>query len=122
LQACAANSETRAEIIGPVWVAETITGMPVIAGSQVTLKFDADGKAGGNAGCNTYGSGYQRDGTKIEFEQPFSTKMFCSPDAVMTQEQAYFDMLNRTTTYETPTDKLILQAPNGQTVVFHRQQ
>lgn len=121
LLACAGKPDHRAEIVGPVWVAETITGMPVLADSEVTLKLEADGRSGGKAGCNTYGSGYRRESASIKFEPPVSTRMFCSPDALMAQEQAFFDILTRATKYETPSGKLILQAPNGQTVVFHQQ-
>ncbi|MBK8158506.1 MAG: META domain-containing protein [Rhodospirillaceae bacterium] len=118
---CAADRPEQAEIVGPVWVAETIAGAPVIPGTVVTLKLDPEGRSGGKAGCNSYGAGYQRDGGTLSFEQAFSTKMFCSPDALMAQEQAYLDLLSRIAAYQTQGDKLLLNATDGKTIVFHQQ-
>nr|WP_298686329.1 META domain-containing protein [uncultured Dongia sp.] len=121
MTACSAGAPQQADIVGPVWVAETIAGAPVVEGTDVTLKLDPDGRSGGKAGCNSYGAGYQRDGSKLIFEQAFSTKMFCSPDVLMAQEQAYLDLLGRVTGYQTQGDKLILNATDGKTIVFHKQ-
>jgi putative lipoprotein len=119
LSACAASPTTQTEIVGPVWVAESIGGAGVVSGPDVTLKLDAEGRAGGKAGCNSYGSSYQRDSNTLKFEQAFSTKMFCSPDAVMAQEQAYLDLLARVISYQTPNGKLELLTSDGKKIVFH---
>jgi heat shock protein HslJ len=120
--ACSSGAASgQAGIVGPIWVAETSAGAPVVAGGDVTLTFEADGRSGGKAGCNSYGAGYQRDGSKLAFEQAFSTKMFCSPDMLMAQEQAYLDLLSHVNGYQTQGDKLILNATDGKTIVFHKQ-
>ncbi len=120
ISACAAGAGT--ELVGPVWIAERIAGAPAVGGTEVTLNFDGQGHAGGKAGCNTYGAGYTRDGSKLAFEQPFSTKMFCSPDVLMAQEQAYLDLLGRVIGFQTEDNKLQLNATGGKTIVFHKQQ
>ena len=108
-----------ASLVGPVWIANSIAAAPVLAGSEITLKFDADGRSGGKAGCNSYGAGYRQDDTALTFEQAFSTKMFCSPDSLMAQEQAYLDLLSRIIGFSRTGEKLELFAGNGQTIVFH---
>lgn len=119
LSACAGSANSDAEIVGPVWVAESIAGVPALSNSEVTLKFDADGRSGGKAGCNSYGAGYHRTGSALTFEQPFSTRMFCSPDELMAQEQAFLDLLSRVTGLSRTGDRLELHTEDGKTVVFH---
>ncbi len=115
---CASHS-VEPSIIGPVWIVDSIATAPVLAGSEITLKFDADGRSGGKAGCNSYGAGYRQDDTALTFEQAFSTKMFCAPDALMAQEQAYLDLLGRVIGLSRTGEKLELYAGNGETIVFH---
>ena len=119
--ACHHMADAEAPIVGPVWIAERIGDAPALAGAEVTLTFDTEGRSGGKAGCNTYGAGYMRDGSKLTFEAPFSTKMFCAPEALMAQEQAYLDLLGRVTGYQTQGDKLILNATEAETIVFYKQ-
>jgi heat shock protein HslJ len=121
IAACHHPADAEAPLVGPVWIAERIGDVPAIAGAEVTLTFDTEGRSGGKAGCNTYGAGYTQDGSKLAFEAPFSTRMFCSPDALMAQERAYLDLLGRVTGYQTQGDKLQLNAADGKTIVFHKQ-
>ena len=119
LAACAGGSHAPAEIVGPVWVADSIGGVPAMADAEVTLTFDADGGSGGKAGCNSYGAGYKRDGDALTFEPAFSTKMFCAPDALMAQEQAYLDLLGHVTGLARVGDKLELRTDTGNSLLFH---
>jgi putative lipoprotein len=114
-----ASHNAEPSIVGPVWIADSIAKAPVLAGSEITLKLDADGRSGGKAGCNTYGAGYRQEDTALTFEQAFSTKMFCSPDSLMAQEQAYLDLLGRIIGFSRTGEKLELFAGNGETIVFH---
>jgi heat shock protein HslJ len=90
---------------------------PVIAGSQVTLAFEADGRAGGESGCNTYGGNYRVDGDAITFDEVASTLMACADQAVMDQEQRFFLALQNAGTFELSGDNLAIQSADGQSVL-----
>lgn len=110
----------KSPILGQLWVAEDIAGAGVVSGADVTLFMDANARAGGKAGCNTYGSGLVEDGNNLKFTQDFSTRMACSPDAVMVQEQTYLGLLGAVTSYELQDDKLVLTTTDGKTITYHK--
>jgi heat shock protein HslJ len=66
---------------------------PVIEGTTVTLKFGADGRAGGSGGCNSYGGAYRERGDNLSFGQIISTKRACLEQGANEQEQRYFAAL-----------------------------
>jgi heat shock protein HslJ len=66
---------------------------PVVENSTITLEFSADGKAGGTAGCNTYGGSYEVQGDQLLLGEMVSTLMACVDQAVMDQELAYLRAL-----------------------------
>jgi heat shock protein HslJ len=66
---------------------------PVVENSTITLEFSADGKAGGAAGCNTYGGSYEVQGDQLLLGEMVSTLMACVDQAVMDQELAYLRAL-----------------------------
>ncbi|MGH7963539.1 MAG: META domain-containing protein, partial [Candidatus Binatia bacterium] len=66
---------------------------PVIDGTAITLKFGADGRAGGSGGCNSYGSDYQVQDHTLAFSPIISTKRACLQEARTQQEQRYFQAL-----------------------------
>lgn len=68
------------------------------AGSIVTVAFAADGKASGSAGCNSYTSTYQADGSRLRFTRAAATRRMCADAAVMEQEQAFFEALESVAT------------------------
>jgi heat shock protein HslJ len=61
------------------------------------IRFNKEKKsAGGNGGCNTFGSTLAVKGNTLNISQLFSTKMFC--EGVQPVENAFFanlDMVNR---------------------------
>lgn len=73
---------------------------PVVAGSTITLVFDADGQAGGSAGCNTYGGSYEVQGDQLRFGELISTLMACVDQGVMEQEMAYLAALQSAEEFE----------------------
>lgn len=81
---------------------------PVVADSTVTLAFSADGTAGGNTGCNTYGGDYTVEGDTLSFGEMVSTLMACADEAVMAQEQAYLAALQSAARYEVTADHLTI--------------
>lgn len=90
---------------------------PVVAGSTVTLEFGADGKAGGSAGCNTYGGSYEVQGDQLIFGEIASTLMACADQAVMEQEMAYLAALQSAGRFEVNGDMLRLWYDDEQGVL-----
>ena len=66
---------------------------PVVEGTTVTLKFGADGRAGGSSGCNSYGGEYREQGENLSFSRIISTKRACLDERANQQEQRYFAAL-----------------------------
>jgi heat shock protein HslJ len=84
---------------GPTWElifytsSEAVDAVPVLPGAKITARFDGE-KLTGNAGCNDYTTGYQRDNTRLTFGPVAATKKMCAePAGVMEQENAYLKML-----------------------------
>jgi heat shock protein HslJ len=73
-------------------------GTNVVAGTDVTLTFGADGSATGNASINLYNGTYMVNGEVLTFSQFASTRMGGDP-ALMTQETAYLNALAQTATF-----------------------
>lgn len=101
------------------WRAESIGGKGIVDGSEVTMMLGTDGKIGGKSGCNGYGARYQITGNTIQVYAPMiGTRMACAP-AVMTQEQAYQNLLEGAKSFATtPDGRLIVTSANGVTTTF----
>jgi heat shock protein HslJ len=120
-------------------VDENGTMTPVLAGTSVTLAFDADGRLGGSAGCNSYGADYTVDGVNLRIEPPIRTEMYCSePPGLMDQEDRYLAHLVNASSYRvervtadggrlsldatissrTENDRLILTDANGTDILI----
>jgi heat shock protein HslJ len=120
LVGCAsAKPAPRASVVG-LWAAQEIAGVPLVPDSRITLSLYGDGKAVGRAGCNNYSSTYKRAGDALSFGPVISTKMACAPE-IMSQEQAYLDILGAAPRYERlPDGTLVLTAEDGKRVLFRR--
>jgi len=91
----------------------------VIAGTTITAVF-SDGNVGGSAGCNSYGAGYQADGTNLTIEPPISTKMYCSePEGIMEQENRYLNLLESAAGYRIDGNRLDLLDDSGATLLTY---
>ena len=66
---------------------------PVIAGSTITLTFEADGQISGYSECNSYGGSYSERGSALEFREIVSTLKACADQAITEQEQQYLQAL-----------------------------
>jgi heat shock protein HslJ len=76
------------------WRLTHIEGGPSEFGPRApTLSFNADGTAGGYAGCNQFFATVTRNDPAITFTQIGATKMFC--EATMQVEAAYLGALGR---------------------------
>jgi heat shock protein HslJ len=84
----------------------------VMAGTELTANFGADGNLSGSAGCNTYNASYTVDGDKISIGPAATTMMACD-QAIMDQEQQYLTALSTAATYRVDGSKLELRTADG---------
>ena len=107
-----ANTAWQLESFGPVG-AET----PVVEGSTVTLQFDGAGQAGGNGGCNSFGTEYQVQNGTLSFGEIASTLMACADEGISEQEQQYYQALESVGEFEVSGDRLTIFYNDGQGVL-----
>jgi heat shock protein HslJ len=83
--------------------------VPVLAGTEVTAEFSADGRVTGSAGCNRYFAGYSTSGNRISVTDAGSTMMFCGdPEGLMVQEALFLGQLAASTAFRIEGTKLTL--------------
>ncbi len=115
------------ELVGTEWVLTSLRGQAPVAGTQITLHFEAD-QLGGFAGCNAYGGGpdsggYTASNGELRIPVPAITAQGClEPPGVMEQEAAYVDALQQATAYRVAGDVLELQDAAGDTVLTYQRQ
>ncbi len=86
------------------------------ADMEITLKLE-DGKAGGNAGCNTYFSDYETDGNRsLTFGMIGMTEMYC--EGKMDLESRYLSLLETTAEYSIAGGNLKLMNSEGNTIMI----
>jgi heat shock protein HslJ len=86
----------------------------VLAGTNLTLAFAADGRASGSAGCNNYTGGYRADGPKLTIGPVAATRRMCpAPQGIMEQEQQFLKMLESVATARFEGDRLELRTADG---------
>ena len=73
---------------GSSWVVTAINGTPAIADHQPTITFAGD-RASGLASCNQFNAGFSQTGSTVKLTPGALTAMACTPQMVMTQEQAF---------------------------------
>ena len=75
--------------------------------TKAFIKLNAEKKsAGGNGGCNSYGSSFSIINNTISFKNIFSTKMYC--EGVQQIEDAFFKQLEKANRFEVKEKELIL--------------
>lgn len=83
------------------------TGKETTVNPGSFIRFNAAKKsAGGNGGCNAFGSTLAVNGHTIHITEMISTKMFC--DGIQNAEDAYFKALGRVDRYELKGKELFL--------------
>jgi heat shock protein HslJ len=86
----------------------------ILAGTDLALRFETDGRLGGSAGCNRFMTRYRVDGDSIRIEPAATTRRVCpSPDGIMEQEAAFLAALARTERAEVFDDRLALRDAAG---------
>jgi heat shock protein HslJ len=90
---------------------------PVIAGSTVTLEFNAEGRASGSGSCNSYSAQYQVKEGLLSFNEINRTLMACEQEGIDQQEQAYLQALGNAGRFELTGDRLTIWYDNDQGVL-----
>jgi heat shock protein HslJ len=118
--------QPRRPLEGTEWVAVNYNNgrdavVTVLAGSEITARFDA-GHLAGSAGCNTYTAAYSLGpgAGAVGIAPPAATRMACAePPGVMEQEAAYLAALPTATRYRTEGAQLRLERDDGARVVTY---
>src|SRR5690606_1227179 len=81
------------------WTVVQINEQPLVAGSQVTLNFDADGQLNGSASCNRYFSMFTLTGEGLAISNAGMSNMMCD-QPLMDQEALFLELLAGTARFE----------------------
>jgi len=81
---------------------------PVIQGTTITLKFRADSRAEGSAGCNSYSGTYRVRGDVLTFLRVTSTMRACLDSKANQQEQQYFAALDSAGRFRLNANRLLI--------------
>ncbi|HYN69720.1 MAG TPA: META domain-containing protein [Candidatus Eisenbacteria bacterium] len=103
------------DIQGIEWRAVSVAGRPPAANHVPTIKLDGT-RAGGNAGCNSYGADVAVTGTSIKVSQVMQTEMACADPNAMDIEGAFVAALVAAATIEIRDGKLVIGGPQGELV------
>lgn len=86
----------------------------LLAETEITLRFGADGRVSGNGGCNQYTGSYQSSGGKLTVGTLATTFKLChTPDGVMVQEAQYVAALSSAATFEIAGDTVTIRDTAG---------
>jgi heat shock protein HslJ len=96
--ASAASCAVAATQLTGQWQVEDIGGAGVIDSSNVTLDFTEPGRIAGSGGCNRYTATLVAEGEALAVGPAAATRRMC-PEALMIQEQRFFDALATVTRY-----------------------
>ncbi|MBK7990643.1 MAG: META domain-containing protein [Comamonadaceae bacterium] len=86
----------------------------VAPGSELRLRFGADGAVSGSAGCNSFSGSYQTHGASVTFGPVATTRRMCNtPAGVMEQEGQFLKALQSATAWRREGDRLELRTATG---------
>ena len=113
----------RADAPSPIGAQWQLTGMErdgqvvaLVPGSTITLKLDANGRAGGAASINSYfGTANVHADGAIAWPAPFGSTRMAGPPELMDQEAAYLEALARTERWRLDGAGLVLESADGRT-------
>ena len=110
------------EVVASEWRLVALEGSPPIAGVDVTLAFDGEGRMSGTTGANRYFASVERTGESgLVVGEAGSTRMFRGePPGIMEQEGRYLAALARVRGYRVVEERLELLADGAPLLVFER--
>ena len=85
----------------------------VATGSELRLRFGADGAISGSAGCNSFSGSYQTHGASVTFGPVATTRRMCGTPGVMEQEGQFLKALQSATAWRREGDRLELRTATG---------
>jgi heat shock protein HslJ len=95
----------------------------ILAGSEITAVFDADGTLSGNAGCNDYSGKYEEEGEMLKIGPVGQTRKLSNhPEGIMEQEANYLQALEQVSKYRIDGKVLELRSERGSLQVSFIQQ
>ena len=97
------------DLIGTAWRLESLGDGKLQAGTQPSLEFPTEGRAGGNGSCNRFNGIVIVAGDGIKFSALATTRKACA-EAVMRQEEAYLASLREAVRYEADAQTLRIHA------------
>ena len=103
-----------ASLDGTDWVLTAMTpiGARALASVPVTAKFSG-GRVSGHSGCNTYGTSFTQDGSKLTFGKDIVTTRIACPPGPSAVEQAYLERLPKVASFTRSGSTLTLQDADG---------
>jgi len=103
---------------GTEWTLTAIGDTPTAADSQLTIRFDEEGRVSGETGCNRFMGSYRLNELSLTISQLASTRRACPSAALSQQEQAYLRALESVESYRAGRGQLVLITDSGQTLTF----
>ncbi len=106
---------------GTIWVMEAYLNsegvlVSALPGSQASARFQA-GNVGGSASCNSYFGTFTTKDDKLTIDVGGMTEMYCVPEELMAQEQAFLADLDLAASYRIAEDKLQIEDMGGTPVL-----
>ncbi len=116
-----ASTDAAPTLTGSLWTLTSYANgdgvlQDVLPETEVTAVFGEDGSLSGNAGCNSYNTSYQVDGSSITINEQIASTMMMCPEPVMQQETAYLANLTAPAAYEISGNSLTLTNAEGNAI------
>lgn len=97
------------------WRVFELNGAPLAAGSEVTIRFEPDGKVSGKGSCNRYGSSYRVEEDRLSLSPAMATRMACAPP-LMAQEALFFSLIEKAAEWTEVQGRLTITTAEGSTI------
>jgi len=104
------------ELSASAWRPSHIGEMVMDDETGIFVQFEADGKLGGNGGCNRFFGSYRLDGNKIHVDPIGLTRMACPTD-VMSFETSFVNALQLATVVVGAHDRIAFRNEHGHSTV-----
>jgi heat shock protein HslJ len=111
------------ELTGHTWTLQSYADpagvlAPGIPGTNVTARFDRNGRMTGTGGCNAYSASYSTTDYGIAIVPPIETEMYCSSSGIMQQEDTYLRDLPKANQFRFSEHGLNIYDALGKTILI----